>query len=591
MPWSLCPRIVRRAVAPALPLLLCLLAAPPCLAQAPSDRLALDAFRDSLARVGAVDSLAGFDSEGSGEARALRTLRAGLVLLRRGELGRSRDPYDAAIRAVERALDLHADWPYAWYASGLVRLAMWDHGLVAKATHYQHAGESYRAAAMTAFGRALEADSGFVPAAAALSGILLSMGHGALPNRFTDVLQRAAVVRGMPASVPLVLARLRYAAGDLPDALAALAAYGDAGGDAGLQSLERARVLVASGRTEDAVRAYEAGLEVMGEDGRAEYRNDLAWIGTTGELARFDSLPANEVAGWIHNFWRERDVLSLRQSGERLAEHLRRWAYVHRCYLVHRPDDAPIHAAGEVPEDQQDLFAEYDEDVSVVMTSIGLGVPGFAPYRRTQWEIDDRGVIYLRHGEPDQTAFDPAAPPNESWAYDLPEGRRIFHFMGSRALGTTAATTLVAALPMDPDLLDSRGALDPRYSRIASDMQRRIDQVRGERVKYELANPGAVLERMQREAAALTGAAAAVQASAVAADKHRAAPSILEPETVYREVAAGRNAIAAALSTDGFPQHFDAALDAVAQVYAVGVSPEDPRLLVAFAVPGKRLAP
>jgi hypothetical protein len=61
-------------------------------------------------------------------------------------------------------------------------------------------------------------------------------------------------------------------------------------------------------------------------------------------------------------------------------------------------------------------------------------------YRSTQAEFDDRGIIYIRHGPPDDRAAylcpppDPADPnpptcaTNESWRYRRAEGDVVYHF-------------------------------------------------------------------------------------------------------------------------------------------------------------------
>ena len=116
--------------------------------------------------------------------------------------------------------------------------------------------------------------------------------------------------------------------------------------------------------------------------------------------------------------------------------------------------------------------------IAEVMTEVAGGIPAFRTYRRTQWELDDRGVMYLRHGEPTKRVSSVAGPPNESWAYDLPEGRRVYHFLGSRALGTQSATTLTASLPLDADMLDARADLDSRYALLADRIQRLEAQAR-----------------------------------------------------------------------------------------------------------------
>jgi len=561
------------------------------ISQVASARSRLDALRDSLAGHHDIAALDGLVE--TQDNPAAMSLRRGLILLRQGELSRGRESSDESLHQIEHTIDLEPNWPYAWYALGLVRLAMWSRGFVVKATPYHGLGISYRRAAMDAFGRAIRADSSFYPASDALAGLVVAMGHRLIDQDFVPPLQGAACAAGAPATVPLALFRLEFGAARYDSALGSLADYLKRGGDSGVARLEQARTLEALGRRSEAPEVYAEGLRQMGEAGRAEYRADLAWVAAEWELAEYDSLPQTQLSAWVTRFWQERDALALRQPGERLAEHLRRWVLVHQSYLIHRPDDAPIHAEGQTSMDQQNLFTEYDEDVALVMTNLSLGTGGFATYRRTQWEVDDRGVIYLRHGEPNAKAFDPSGPPNESWAYDLPDGRRIFHFIGSRALGTSAATTLTAALPPEPGMLDSRAGLDSRYAGMAAELQRRIAQARTERQLLERKQGAeAILARMERAADARTGAAAAVQAANLPGGEWRSPSSALRPETIYREIGRGRSAIAGGVTTDGFPHHFKKPLDAVLQVYGVGYGQgETRRILAVFAVPGKNLIP
>jgi tetratricopeptide (TPR) repeat protein len=563
----------------------------PAHSQSTADRMALDAFRDTLA---SVDDTASLPKPGEWRgSRNVTLVHEALALLRRGELEGTREPYDVALRRLEKVLDDDSDLPYSWYALGLTRLAMSSKGLVVKATPYHGQGISYRRAAMDAFARAIKADSSFYPASEALAGLVVAMGHRLLDQDLTAPLRRAATAAQAPATVPLALFRLEYGGGRYDHGPELLADYLRRGGDSGVARLEQARTLQALGRGAEAPAVYMEGPRTLGEEGRQEYRSDLAWVAADWELAEYDSLPGSHLASWVAQFWQERDALALRTPGERLAEHLRRWVFVHQNYLMHRPDDAPTHVEGQTSGDQQNLFTEHDEDVALVMTNLSLGTGGFATYHRTQWEMDDRGVIYLRHGEPTAKAINPSGPPNESWAYDLPDGRRVFHFIGSRALGTAAATTLTAALPPDPGMLDSRAGLDSRYAGMAADLQRRIAQARTERELLEhKSGPGARLARMDRAAAGRTGAAAAVEAANLPGGEWRSPASALRPETIYREIESGRTAIAASVTTDGFPQHFKSDLDAVVQVYAVGFAEgETRRVLTVFAVPGRKLVP
>ncbi len=539
----------------------------PLAAQTPADRAALDAFQDSIADLTTADSLATVEP---GDARGPATLiRNGLLQLRRAELGTGRAGFDAAIQTLERAISSHRDWPYPWYALGLTQLAMYQRQFVAKATDYTGSGSSYREAGMRSLGQAIAADSAFAPAADALSGVVTSLGHRLLPKWLREPIRRSQAASGGAPEVSLAASRIAFGDRRYEAALDALGDYLRRGGDPGMAHVEQARTLMALGQADAAARTYLEGVTNLGEPGRLAYREDLSWIASVSELAAFDSLPAAGLPEWVARFWRERDALNLRAPNERLKEHLRRWVYAHEHFQLHRPDDVPANAEGFGPQDQTSLYevGAIDE----VLTEVASGIPVFRTYRRTQWEIDDRGVLYIRHGEPTKKVSSVAGPPNESWAYDLPEGRRVFHLLGSRALGTQAATTLTASLPLDPDMLDARADLDSRYAALAS--------------RIQLLRAQASTQAQMNNLAMRAGVPASSLQNSMMTSRFPA--SVLQ-----REVLRNRLAIAAAVTTDGYPLHFKESLDAIVQVYGVGFGEDEQRrVLAVFAVPGRKLAP
>lgn len=557
----------------------------PLQAQSPATRDAVLAFADTLARATTVEEVRTLEAERAAGTAGL--IRASLAALRRGELGEDRAPYDQSLQLIERAIDAEGKWPLAWYGLGLVHIGSYRRAFVAKPSNYTPAGASYREAAMRSFIRAIEQDSTFLPPADALAGIVLSLGHRVLPKIVVEPLRRVSLVPGSSPAISLATANVAYFNRRYQEALDLLGDYRRRGGDPGVAQLEQSRTLMALGRPDEAVATYLAGLDGLSLVGSLSYRDDLAWIASVEELRAFDSLPRAELPEFIRRFWRERDVLNLRLPNERLAEHLRRWVYVHEEFLTQRPDDVPAAAEGFGPQDQGSLF-EVGAVAQVLTESTG-GTPTFRAYRRTQWEIDDRGVMYLRHGAPTKKVSSVAGPPNESWAYDLPEGRRVFHFLASRALGTTAATTLTATLPLDADMLDARAELDGRYAQLADRIQRMEMQARaqgqltalvGRQLALEAADGGITQHDAMR--AAERGQQSALQLST---------PS-LPPELLWREAARARTAIAAAVSSDGYPPRFASSLDAIVQLHGVGFGAgEAKRILVVFAVPGARLVP
>lgn len=552
------------------------------LAQSPPDRAGLETLRDTLQVVSEAPVL-----EQLGDWKTnpnTKRIRQALVLLRKGSLGSDRKPYDAALLKVEGAIDLESKWPWGWYTLGLINLAMADQRFLYKATPYHVQGLSYRETAVMAFSKAVETDSTFLPAVEVLSQLVLAQGHKLLPTIAIPGLRRAAYREEAPAIAALALQRLELQERGNQAAADLASLYLRRGGDSAIGRLEQARGLEAAGHGDNAVAAYYTGLEIPSEAGRAEYRNDLAWVATDWEMEEFDTLKVSMLVGWVTRFWEERDALALRSPGERLAEHLRRWVYAHQNYLMHRFPDAPHANAEGVSLSDQENYGNLNPIRALVLNDLNTSLPGFKTYQRQQWELDDRGVIYLRQGEPTRVAINPSGPPNESWQYDVPEGSRIFHFLGSKALGTQAATTLVAALPLDPDMLDSRGNLDPRYTAMASDLERKLAQVRST-LTQDFNHPidvGGLWD--YRPGSALASVRVGMQSGSSVNQFH--------PEIAYKEVERGRRAIATGVTTDGFPRRFKQELGAITQVYGMGIDQvEHSRIVATFAIPGRNLIP
>jgi hypothetical protein len=148
----------------------------------------------------------------------------------------------------------------------------------------------------------------------------------------------------------------------------------------------------------------------------------------------------------------------------------------------------------------------------------------------------------------------------------------LLHFCASRRLGSTAPTTLVAMLPLYLGLVESRGVLDPQYSRLAAQMQDLM-------LHHKLSSQGAALNLM--------GAAAGNSYNSSMTDLG----TLTQPENVAAMRAAGTRQMTTALHTDTYVQHYKTSLEPVIQLYAVGEPGAAARLLVVFAIPGERLKP
>lgn len=432
-------------------------------AQSPAERAVLDSLRAVVATETDSSALLAREQQRVAVARQNRDdpmihLELGLLAYRIGEITGADKHYQDAAGEFEWASELRPGWPYAWYWLGRAELALGESSIIALENIRQILGFDPLSKAARAFARAAEADPSF-------SRALVDLGATALRQRIAprlSVAQRALRLAagtraGEEPAVLLVRGRVERESGAHDSALAAFRAYVALGGDQALGGLEIARSLYAVGQADSAIRAYFlATRPPVGDSARAEFRREVRWIATAEDLRAYDSLAADSLGPWLRRFWGRRDLADARLSGDRLIEQFRRYAYTRQNFRLvsrHRHFD----------------IAEVYRDTS-------------------QTEFDDRGVIYLRHGEPDARAryTDVDVHPNETWAYRRPSpiGDLVFHFVArgdvqdfklveSLLDAYDFSTALVLAGPTDiptsvvGGLLSSRAHLAPLYERLA----------------------------------------------------------------------------------------------------------------------------
>ena len=515
-------------------------------------------------------------------AAGIARLRLGEVMANRAYLYQSQALFDESI------YNAPSNWPWPWYGLALADLALDSVGAVVKPSMHSGAGVYYRDAALHALGQALAADSSFLPAATLLGSVLLPFGERSLNGELVRAVRRAAATN--QASSPWLLLGRVYRNLHEPDsATAAFRRYANLGGNPGLALLEEARSLYGLGRAQEATRAYLAGAAIADSLARDAYRLDLAWVASPEELAAFDAAPRDSVGSFVGAFWTKRDAEELRAPGERLAEHVRRWRYVFEHFQVnHRGDsDAQERSSdcgpGIIPSLRDDPHVNAPSSMPGLITQAAspdlqlLASGTFASTFRGRRVVDDRGLIYMRHGAPTQRAsahLERTQPwtaqpgsrvteptpaqletrPNESWKYVTAHGSLLFHFCGSLALGTSAATTLVAMLPLNPEMIGARSGLDPRFAALEGELRRTDASGRS---------------------IVLTGNSSGMARRLT--------------ESLVRD---GRNDIAVGLSTDDFAPEFAHEIRPLAQFFALGQPGFGTgRVLTVFAFAGEQLTP
>lgn len=394
-----------RVAAAVLVLVLSLSARAPLAGQAAAAGRAspsLDAWRASLAAENDTLALLRLEQEKIAAAKSQRDsalvhLELGFLSLRLGELG-GRSHFEDAASEFEWVIDLQPAWAYPWFGLALAEQGLGDSRLSAVAGVQALLRRDKLSRSAAALQQALDVEPGFSPA-------LVELARVALTQRFNASLDQALlalrVAAGSPAGneLPVLLARGRIErlVGSPDSALAAFRAYGAGGGDEALALLEEARTLFVldslSGQG-----PYYAGASLDDSVAVSGYRDDLTPIATEAELQLLDAATGAERAQVLREFWGQRDRQDLRVDGERVRQHYQRLQVArlnYRLALTRR---------------------RYDTDER---------------YRSGSTEFDDRGVIYVRHGTPSDSAVSMGVGScyNLSWLYRRPEGDLIFHFV------------------------------------------------------------------------------------------------------------------------------------------------------------------
>jgi GWxTD domain-containing protein len=376
---------------------------PHCLrAQDPADRAELERFRDSIsATLDSAGLLAAekrmIESTKRDRGNALMHLKLGFLSLRLGDLG-GQSHYDDAASEFQWAIDLQPSWPYAWYGMGLAEYGVGDSQVSFVTGLKMMLGKDALTRSAVAFARSAEIDPSFVHGLVDLANTALRQRVNIKLGVALEALRRSAHTNaGGDPEVLLARGRVEREVGDGDSALAAFNGYLQRGPNQSLAQLEIARTLFLLGRF-DGLTPYFEGAKSDDSTTAAGYRADLATIASDSVLGEFDKQRGERRAAYLRAFWGQRDRLELRGDGERLREHYRRLFYARKNFQL---------------------------------TSNNRYYDIVERYRSGSRDFDDRGVIYIRHGEPSSRATyaAPGLDPNESWRYSRTDGDLIFHFI------------------------------------------------------------------------------------------------------------------------------------------------------------------
>ncbi len=565
-------------------------------AQTGAERASIDSLFVELARVGPDDPIPA-DSRCSDYSGSVARVCRGLLAVRRVE--RSPDAgaaFDTEM-AIRRIVQDEPRWATAWYLIAMARLQLTHSGVLAREGPRQPLGVSAEAGAGLALVTAVELEPDFLVAAEALALAPIPREGASQLGERRDQLRRLRTTLPLSPAARMGVGIVERESGDPDTAVAMFREAMAAGADSGLAHLEIARMQYKANNATEGRAALIAGARwTASERANARYREELSWVASPEELAEWDSLPPAARPEWLDAFWVGREVRDGRAPGERMVEHYRRYEEAMKEFLIRVPQKGrqtfvSVARAGDI------LDAASGDPVGRAGMTTREGLPGAesraqveqqrsgagewastvgatSPFREfavTQDLLDDRGVIWIRHGKPTERAMTAGGTAMEAWRYErAPEADLVLFFAEADFDGTSGASVLV------PTPAASGGRVIHQLCGGAKGM---CDEL----IRFA-ASEGPVESGLGGTRRVTVGAR---QASVPPPSGGGQVPT----DVIQSERDRGRNNIVRGVTTDDHRRSFDVLLQPVVQIYGVDRSGGGaPRLLVAFAIPGEKLA-
>lgn len=360
--------------------------AAPLGAQSPAERLAL--------AHGTLDSTASASS-------TTQLIQQGLQLLNTGKTQGDRDALLEALRDFDQARVREPAWPWPRFGLALAKLALDEDGAISRPMlGGQLMGESYRQGFWRSLEETFARDSMFEPGLRFAVAQAAEQRDRVQPDAIARAVVRAARHWTDDTLTQLAAGYVNRTALRYKDAAGAFRRYGALGGDTAIALLEEARSLAGDTALGRAAELYRVGARHLSDSARARYRNDLSWVATGRELGQFDALPRDSVSAWLTRFWQKRDALALRSPGDRLEEHLRRWAFVYRNFRVDAPErwSGYVRVWGPAPGLEGTCKRILPDSLNEIVLNDDRSRLDDA--RDEEAVLDHRAIIYMRHGAP-----------------------------------------------------------------------------------------------------------------------------------------------------------------------------------------------
>jgi tetratricopeptide (TPR) repeat protein len=304
----------------------------------------------------------------------------------------------------ERAREQAPEDPWAWYGLGLTwalgpEATRDDPGVVLFQAFARALRRDPASRALRAFRRSLELDPNLVGAATDLVPVAIQLHDDDALRLAQSTLARAHLQGRFGLEALTALAHAERALGNSRAAVEAARRAAVMSGDDPSFTYGLALALFAAGEDREGAQKWRDAVTGLTPDLTARIYDDVRPIASEWENERWNRLDEDGRREWLEDFWTTRAALAGVSIDKRIGEHYRRLTIARQRYYNRRRWGAPPYNA---------LLLE-----------------------RPDLPFDDRGLIYVRHGEP----FDVirSAPfsgvDNESWVYrSLDGGFRVLHF-------------------------------------------------------------------------------------------------------------------------------------------------------------------
>lgn len=567
----------RSLTALVLPYLLAL----PLSAQQGVERAVIDSLFGELAALAPADPIPA-ESRCASYSATLGRFCRNVLEVRRVERAPTEGSAFSVEMAMRRVVDEKPDWATAWYVLGIARLQLTRAGVLAREGPRQPMGVSAEAGAGLALVSAMKLEPNFLTAAEALAMAPIPREGASQLGERRDALRQLRTTLPLSPAARVGVGIVERESGDPDTAVVMFREAMAAGADSGIVHLEVARMLHKANKAVEGRAALIAGASMTAsERANARYREELSWIASPDELRAWDSLPVPARTEWLDAFWTAREVRDGRAQGERMIEHYRRYEEAMKEFLIRVPQkgrqrvrsvalagDAMVLDGGTATgaasrQGSSSGSMESAERARTGVQEYGETVGGNAPFREfaiSQDVMDDRGVIWIRHGKPTERTYTSGGTAIEGWRYErAPEADLILFFAETDFDGQSGASVLI------PTPVTSGGLA--------------INQICG--------NASGMCDELLRFGAPEGVMNQSSVAGSPGGGLGRPAPSA----DVIREARnVGRERISRGVTTDEHRRSFDQLLEPTLQIYGLDkAGGGTPRLLVSFAIPGDKL--